>query len=140
MKPISLSDRKWLLVFDKNESLMDSLAEWCDEQKIRGASLSGIGAFSACTLGFFVRNENYYDPIEIDEQVEVTSLLGSVGCTDRGETKLHLHATVSRRDGSALGGHLISATVWPTIELFLVPTGISIQRSEDLETGLQLLT
>lgn len=139
MNAISLSDRKWLLAFEKGEELVESLTSWSEQVRLRGASLSAIGAFSRCELGFFVREENRYDSIGVREQVEVTSLLGSIGCDEEGSVRLHLHATVSNRSGEAMGGHLLGATVWPTVEMFVTPTGVNITRRLDDETGLQLL-
>ena len=41
-------------------------------------------------------------------------------------------------DGSTKGGHVIGATAWPTLELFLTDEPTSLVKEEDPETGLYL--
>jgi predicted DNA-binding protein with PD1-like motif len=46
---------------------------------------------------------------------------------------------LGRRDGSACGGHLLSAKVRPTLEVILNETPSHLQRRHDAETGLTLI-
>jgi predicted DNA-binding protein with PD1-like motif len=57
-----------------------------------------------------------------------------------GEPKIHAHVVVGRRDGTALGGHLLDARVRPTLEVVLVETPATLRRTIDKTTGLPLLT
>jgi uncharacterized protein len=41
-------------------------------------------------------------------------------------------------DGTTRGGHVITATVWPTLELFLTDEPAVLVKEEDPETGLYL--
>jgi predicted DNA-binding protein with PD1-like motif len=50
-----------------------------------------------------------------------------------------LHVVVARSDGSAYGGHLLEAHVWPTLEVVLVETPAHLQRQLDEEPGLSLI-
>ena len=79
-----------------------------------------------------------YERIEVAEQVEVLSLAGNLGA-DGAETKIHAHATLGRRDGSAIGGHVLAATVFPTLEMHVVDYGATVVRGTDEETGLSLI-
>ena len=47
---------------------------------------------------------------------------------------------LGRRDGSAIGGHLLVATVFPTLEVFITDAGARLVREKDPATGLMLLS
>ena len=67
------------------------------------------------------------------------SLAGNVAATEDGEPKIHAHVVVGKPDGTAHGGHLFEARVWPTLEMILVQTRESLVRKVDDETGLALI-
>ena len=89
-------------------------------------------------LGFFDFEQKHYKHIPIDEQVEVVSLVGDVSLKD-GKSKLHPHAVVARRDGTAHGGHLLQAHVRPTLEVVITETPAHLRRKVDEATGLPLI-
>ena len=45
--------------------------------------------------------------------------LGNLGRGEDGRPIVHVHATLSRRDGRAVGGHVMSLVVGATLELDL---------------------
>jgi len=69
------------------------------------------------------------------KQVEVISLVGDIGLVN-GKPVVHAHGVVGLEDGTTRGGHIISATVWPTLELFLTDEPRSSVKEEDPDTGL----
>jgi hypothetical protein len=68
----------------------------------------------------------------------VLSLIGDVAL-DGDEPKLHAHVVVGRADGTAHGGHLMDARVWPTLEVVLAESPRHLHRVRDPETGLALI-
>ena len=52
---------------------------------------------------------------------------------------LHAHCVLGREDGTTVGGHLIEALVFPTLEIFLCDELEHLMREYDEETGLALL-
>jgi uncharacterized protein len=56
-----------------------------------------------------------------------------------GDLKIHAHVVLSRRDGTALGGHILEASVWPTLEVFVDEAPAHLQHQSEPETGLALL-
>jgi hypothetical protein len=58
---------------------------------------------------------------------------------NNGKPRLHAHVVIAKRDGSALGGHLLEARVRPTPEVILVKTPARLARQTDPKTGLALL-
>jgi uncharacterized protein len=130
--------RHFLLVFDKDDDVLAALRAFAEEHGVRGASFVAIGAFRKATVAYWNPETKEYEHIAVDEQVEVLSLAGNIGA-DGAETKIHAHATLGRRDGSAIGGHLIAATVFPTLEMTVVVYGETIVRGTDEPTGLSLI-
>lgn len=130
--------KTFALVFEKNDDVVPLLLQFAEENNLSGARLSGIGAFHRVRLGYFDRDARKYQPIEINEQVELLSLIGNFARKD-GKAKLHAHAIVGKRDGSAHGGHLLEGQVWPTMEIMVVETPAHLQRTLDEVTGLALL-
>ena len=130
--------RTHVVVLEKNEEVMKALTSFAEAHGLSSARVQGIGAFAHATLGFFDREKRDYEKIEIDEQVEVLTLLGNVTRHD-GQPKLHLHVVLGKRDGTAHGGHLLNAEVWPTLELMITENPPHLRRALDAETGLPLL-
>jgi predicted DNA-binding protein with PD1-like motif len=132
--------KTYALVFDKGDELVDNLTKYARQQNLDAASFTGIGAFSSATLGYFDRERMDYAKIPIDEQVEVLTLAGNIAFDkSKRELKVHAHAIVGRADGSTLGGHVLAARVWPTLEVVLVEAPAQLRRASDPETGLALL-
>ncbi|PYM21298.1 MAG: hypothetical protein DMD81_00065 [Candidatus Rokuibacteriota bacterium] len=79
-----------------------------------------------------------YEKIPIREQVEVLSLVGDIALGEDGPT-VHAHVVVGKRDGTAHGGHLLEAKVWPTLEVELADAPRLLRKRKDAETGLALI-
>jgi predicted DNA-binding protein with PD1-like motif len=117
---------------------METMRTFAREQHLGGSQLTAIGAFSDVTLGFFDRESKKYEKIPIREQVEVLSLIGDVALKD-GQPEIHAHVVVGKRDGSAHGGHIMEAHVWPTLEVIVTESPAHLRRVPDAETGLALI-
>jgi len=128
----------FVLVFDSGETVTAPLLTFAREHAIDAASFSGIGAFERVTLGYFELQKRDYKRIEVDEQVEVVSLIGNLAIGNDGP-KLHAHVVVGKSDGTAYGGHLIEGRVRPTLEIMLMETPAHLQRRSDPATGLALI-
>ena len=69
------------------------------------------------------------------------SLLGDIAWKeDDEEPQVHAHAVLGTSDSSTRGGHLLEARVRPTLEVVLVESPEHLQRREDSETGLPLIS
>jgi uncharacterized protein len=128
----------FVLVFETGDEAMDGLRSFATEHGLGAAHFSGIGAFSDAVLGYFDWERKDYQPIRIDEQVEVVSLLGDVALQD-GKPAVHAHVVVATRDGAAHGGHLLEAHVRPTLEVVLSETPAHLRKRYDPESGLALI-
>src|ERR671922_45714 len=79
-----------------------------------------------------------YKRIALREQVEVLTLAGDVAVKDT-DPQVHAHVVVGKADGTAWGGHLLEAHVWPTLEVVLVESPAELRRALDEETQLPLI-
>lgn len=127
------------LIFDKGDEVMATLKSFAREQRLGGSRFTAIGALSDATIGWFDWDRRDYRRIRVEEQVEVVSLVGDVALTEEGEPKVHAHVVLGRRDGTAMGGHLIEGRVRPTLELMLEEAPVHLRRKHDDDSGLALI-
>ncbi len=131
-------EKTWVLIFDKGDEVVSGLTRFAAEQRLGGSRFTAIGAFSDVSLGYFDRERKDYRKVPVDEQVEVLVLAGDIALRD-SRPQVHAHVVIGKADGTAHGGHLLEAHVWPTLELILVESPRHLQRKFDEETGLALI-
>jgi uncharacterized protein len=129
----------YVMVFSAGDEAVAGLEGFARSERLSAASLTGIGAFSQARIGFFDWESKSYQPTEISEQVEVLSLVGDVALGEGDEPQLHAHVVLGCRDGRALGGHLLAATVRPTLEIVLTEAPARLSKRSDPESGLALI-
>jgi len=131
--------KTYLLVFDPDEEVMAGLFAFIKEKAITAGHFTAIGAVSGAMLGFFDRKTKDYKKIPQDGQAEVLSLIGDVALKEDGSPGVHAHAVLGLSDGSARGGHLIEARVWPTLKVVLSESPKHLRRTFRPEFGLALI-
>ncbi|PRX43710.1 hypothetical protein B0I33_114171 [Prauserella shujinwangii] len=130
--------RTHAVVLDTGDSVLDELTAFAAEQDLGTAAFTAIGAFQAVTLGFYDLDERRYLEIPVDEQVEVLTMAGDIVGGGDGH-QIHAHVVVGRRDGTTRGGHLLSATVRPTLEVMVTESPAELTRRYDERSGLALI-
>jgi len=131
--------KTWVVIFDTGDELASGLKTFAKEQKLAGSSFKAIGAFQAVRLAWFNwETKQYETAVQLEEQVELLSLIGDIALKD-GEPQVHAHVVIGRRDGTAHGGHLLTATVRPTCEVILTESPVHLQKSPDPASGLALI-
>lgn len=128
----------WALVFEPGDEAIAELTGFARERDVTAGSFTALGAFSSARVAWFDLETREYLEIPVDEQVEVLSVVGDLALRN-GEPFVHAHAVLGRRDGSTVAGHLLSATVRPTLELFLHVYPEPLRRVHDEATGLALI-
>ena len=123
---------------DGGASLVDEILRIARKEKIETAGVAAIGGVNSITLAYFNNTKKKYEEHVFDGFMELTSLLGNITVKD-GQPFLHAHCTVAKRDQSVLGGHLVSATVFPLVELIITPTSNRAERRFSKEVGLNLI-
>ena len=132
------SEKDYALILEPGEEVIGMLEHFAVEHGIFASHFTAIGAFQRATLAYFDPQKQDYLDIPINEQVEVLSLVGDISSAD-GEPKVHAHVVVGKRDGTAHGGHIMEAYVWPTLEIMLEESPEHLRRKYDPETGLNLI-
>jgi predicted DNA-binding protein with PD1-like motif len=142
MKSKLLNDRDgtrtFALVFERGEDVMAPLRELLRAESITAARLTGVGALESVTLGYFNWERKEYEQHRLNGQVELLSLVGDTALRN-GEPEVHAHVVLGCRDTTTRGGHLIDATVRPTLELILEDAPAHLHKQLDRETGLALI-
>ena len=128
----------FVVILEPGEEAMSSLVAFAREQTLSASQVTAIGAFERVVLGYFDRDSRDYQPIPIERQVELLSLVGDI-VGEGDDLKLHAHVVVGQSDGSALGGHLLEATVWPTLEVVITETPTHLRRRFDPKSGVALI-
>jgi hypothetical protein len=131
--------RTLVLILDAGEEAFATITGFAKAEGLEAASLTAIGAFERATVGWFDLEAKTYRPTRVDEQCEALSLLGDIAIDDKGQASLHIHCVVGLRDGSTRGGHLLKATVRPTLEVTLVETPAHLRRRKHPDLGVALI-
>ncbi len=128
----------YAIVFGDGDEVASGLTEFAEKNHIQSGHLTAIGAFSGAVLAYFDRDRKEYKKITINNQVEVLSFIGDFAL-DKGKPVLHAHVVVGFPDGHTMGGHLLEAHVWPTLEVFLVTSPTPLQKQLDPGSHLHLI-
>lgn len=128
----------YALIFDSGDNAVDLLKSFASDHQLKASSFKAIGAFSEATLGYFDFEKKDYIKIPVNEQVEVLSFLGDVAMYEN-KPAVHVHVVLGKRDGAAIGGHLMNATVHPTLEVIIEETPSYLRKKVDKESGLPLI-
>lgn len=138
-KRIGESPLTYAVIFETGDELAAGLKAFAKERKLKDGSFKAIGALSYVRAGWFDWEEKMYKTaVELDEQVEILSLIGDVALKD-GEPQVHAHLVIGRRDGTAHGGHLLEARVRPTCEVILIESPEALRKEVDPEIGIALI-
>jgi predicted DNA-binding protein with PD1-like motif len=130
--------RTFAFVLEPEEDPVAVIARRAQALSLASCQVTAVGGFSRVTLGYFDRALKQYQPIPIEEQVEVLSLLGDIA--HEGDKRvLHVHCVVGLRDGTTRGGHLLGATVWPTLEVIVTEWPTYLQKRMNPTAGLALI-
>jgi uncharacterized protein len=143
MKSKSINDgveRTFVLILDQAEEAFATITDFANREKISGASVSAIGAFSKARVGWFDLSARKYKPIDVSEQCEVLSLIGDVAQGDDGSASLHLHAVLGVQDGTVRGGHFLSGSVQPTLEVTITESVVHLRRKKRADLGIALIS
>ena len=130
--------RTFILKLDVGEKVMEVLRAFCEEQGIRGAWLSGLGAVKDAELGWFDTKSRPYVTKTFPGTRELQSLSGNVARAGEAVV-VHAHVLCAGRDLNPVGGHLVDAACAVTGEIELRETREALHRAEDPRFDLKLL-
>jgi predicted DNA-binding protein with PD1-like motif len=134
----AVGQRTFALTFETGDEILERLRAFARAERLAGSHFTAIGACSEVILGYFEWASRQYRPIPVHEQVEV-SLIGDIALAPDGEPLVRAHVVVGKADGTAYGGHLLRATVRPTLELMVTESTSHLQRQLDPAAGIPLI-
>jgi uncharacterized protein len=138
-KQVSENPKTYVIVLETGDEVLASLNGFAQAEQLAASSFKAIGALSSVKLGWFNWDSKKYQiAVRLDEQVELLSLIGDIALKDN-DPQIHAHLVIGRRDGTAHGGHLLSATVRPTCEIVVTESPRHLQKEIDPASGIALI-
>ena len=128
----------YVLRLDPGEEIVASLTRLVEQEQVQLGSVTAIGAANDVTIGIFSTQEKQYHARRYQGDYEISALVGNV-TRKEGEPYLHLHITIGNPvTGEVHAGHLTSATISATLELFLQVWDGQVGREFSDQGGLNL--
>jgi hypothetical protein len=127
-----------LLVFGRGDEIMAGLEKYANDTQVAFASFSGIGAGKQLKLAWYCLNRKAYRVIDAPGQIEIISMLGNIGQSEKGEPVVHCHMTIGDEHGRTISGHLLQGFVEPTLELVVERSPSRYVKTFRPEIGLTL--
>ena len=132
------TDDRYIIKIERGEDVLATLTSFCEQEGIKNALLTGIGAVEWVSCGYYELSTKKYHFTEYNEIVEVVSMTGNVALKE-GKPFLHLHAVFTGTKNKAFGGHVQEMRVGVVLEAVLTPLSSSIVRELDEDIGLFLM-
>jgi predicted DNA-binding protein with PD1-like motif len=130
--------KEYAVIFSKGDEAFSGLLDFADKYGVKSAHFTAIGALQGAILAWLDPEKMMYREIRVDGQVEVLSMVGDIALY-QGKPAVHTHMVVGLADGTARGGHVIEAHVFPTLEVMVTVDSNAMQKKLDKETGLILI-
>jgi predicted DNA-binding protein with PD1-like motif len=130
--------KEYAVIFAEGDEAFSGMLAFAEQYHVTSAHFTAIGGVQRATLGWFDSQREMFKKIPIDSQVEVLSMIGDIAMY-KGKPVVHAHMVVGTSDGSARGGHLLEAIVWPTLEVFVTVDPVAMQKAFDPQTRLTLI-
>ena len=128
----------YVLRLDPGEEIVTSLTRLVEQENVQLGSVSAIGAAGDVTIGIFSTREKQYHSQRYQGDYEISALVGNV-TRKEGKPYLHLHITIGNPvTGEVHAGHLTSAVISATPELFLQVWDGQVDRKFSDTVGLNL--
>ncbi len=116
----------------------DDIVAIANREKIASAKVEAIGGVKRLRLAYYDHAAKRYEEHDFEEFLEVTGIIGNLTLKD-GKPFLHAHGNFGRRDLSVVAGHIMSALVYPLLEVAITPTKNRALRRFDDELGLNVI-
>jgi hypothetical protein len=131
--------KTYVLVLYQGDQVQAGLTAFASDHHVVDAHFSAIGAVRDPEVAWFDESRKQFKAMSLHEQMEVLTLSGDITLGVDGQPVVHTHLVLARSDGQSWGGHLIEATVSPTLELYVTTYPESVRKRLDPATGLQLI-
>ncbi len=127
-----------ILRLEKGEEIVSSIVKFCDENNLQSGFFHGLGAVMNLELGYYFQDRKEYNWKIFNQVSEIDSLTGNIALVE-GRHFVHVHGVFSTDSFQCFGGHVKSAIVGATCEIYLIDFKTSLSRTMDDEIGLKLI-
>lgn len=129
--------KTYALVLAAGDEVATALMDFVKAHNIQAAHFTAIGALRKVKIAWYDFARKAYKITSVPGQVEALSLVGDVGIAN-GKPAVHCHVIVGLEDGDTRGGHLVEATVSPTLEIMITVEPTVLNKMFDACSGLTL--
>ena len=112
--------RTFRINLTKGDDIMSALVEFAEKYHVKNAHFTGLGALDKGTFGWTdVERGLGQKKLELNQEAEVVSMVGSISVNAQGVPTVHAHGSVALSDGRVMGGHWFEAHVSIIAEIFV---------------------
>jgi metallo-beta-lactamase class B len=110
----------------KGDEIMSGLTEFAEKYHIRNAHFTALGAVDKGVFGWTDLERGLAQKkIELNQEAEIVSLMGSIAVDNQGRVTVHAHGSVALSDGTVRGGHWFEAHVSIIAEVFVTEENVA---------------
>lgn len=129
----------YIVRMDPGEEILTQLKAFAEQEGVKLASVTALGAVNDFTVGVFDTNAKVYKSNRFQGVYEIVSLVGTIN-TMNDAFYCHLHMCAADQQGHAFGGHLNEAVISATCELVVTCLPGRTDRVFSDEVGLNLIS
>jgi len=112
--------RTYRVNLTKGDEILSGLTDFAEQHHIKNAHFTALGAINKGLFGWTdVESGNGQKKIELNQEAEIVSLMGSISVNNQGQANVHAHGSVALSDGTVKGGHWWEAHVSIIAEVFV---------------------
>ena len=129
----------YIVRMDPGEEILTQLKVFAEQEGVKLASVTALGAVKDFTVGVFDTGAKVYKSNRFQGVYEIVSLVGTIN-TMNDAFYCHLHMCTADQEGHAFGGHLNEAVISATCELTVTCLPGRTDRAFSDEVGLNLIS
>lgn len=129
----------YIVRMDPGEEILTQLKVFAEQEGVKLASVTALGAVKDFTVGVFDTGAKVYKSNRFQGVYEIISLVGTIN-TMNDAFYCHLHMCAADQEGHAFGGHLNEAVISATCELVVTCLPGRTDRVFSDEVGLNLIS
>ena len=129
----------YIVRMDPGEEILTQLKVFAEQEGVKLASVTALGAVKDFTVGVFDTGAKVYKSNHFQGVYEIVSLVGTIN-TMNDAFYCHLHMCAADQEGHAFGGHLNEAVISATCELVVTCLPGRTDRVFSDEVGLNLIS
>lgn len=132
------SNSPYILSLQEGDNLFQAILQFVEAANLKSAVLSGLGALSNITMGYFHRDTQQHSKRLFSGTYELVSLTGNVTFANE-DRFLHIHAAIGDDQFNVFGGHIIDAFASASIEIAITPLTYPVFRIVHPELGIKVI-